>query len=270
MISALVLTYNEENIIAKCLDALSFIDELIVFDSYSHDDTILIAQAKGATVFQRVFDNYSNQRNEALKKVSKKADWILMIDADEIVTPCLQKEIINITKKNTASLYRVRRKDMFEGKWLRYSSGYPTWFPRLFKNGDVFVERAVNEEYKTNGKIGHLKEHLIHYSFNKGLGHWFSKHNKYSDLEAQLMISEINEKIKISNLFSLNPVLRRQAQKRLSYHIPFRPNFIFFTFLILKGGFLDGRSGYHFCKLRKIYETMIDLKFKALKSKHES
>jgi hypothetical protein len=89
-------------------------------------------------------------------------------------------------------------------------------------------------------------------------------------MEARLMLSEINEKIKISNLFSSSPILRRQAQKRLSYHIPFRPNFIFLAFFILKKGFLDGSSGYQYCKLRKMYETMIDLKFKDLKSEYES
>src|SRR5690606_32418363 len=132
-------------------------------------------------IFQRKFDNYANQRNEGLKAVAKESDWILMVDADEIVTPELKEEIIKVTSSpnETSSLYRVRRKDIFLGKWIKQSSGYPTWFPRLFRNGKVRVEREINEEYITLGSEGQLKEHLLHYPFNKGITWWFDKHNRY-------------------------------------------------------------------------------------------
>ena len=81
------------------------------------------------------------------------------------------------------------------------------------------------------------------------------------------MITEINEKLNFRNLFSSSPVIRRKAQKRLSYRMPFRPLFVFFAFYILKGGILDGLAGYRFCSLRKLYETMIDIKFNELNSK---
>jgi glycosyltransferase involved in cell wall biosynthesis len=263
MISAVVLTYNEEIIIGKCLEALNFVDEIIVFDSFSTDNTVAISETKGANVTQRAFDNYSNQRNEALKSVSKNTSWILMVDADEIVTSSLKCEILDIIKSNDAAeLYRVRRKDMFQGKWLKYSSGYPTWFPRLFKNGEVQVEREINEEYVTNGKIGHLNEHLIHYPFNKGLNWWFQKHNRYSDMEAEKMIIEHSEILNLRLLFSNDPVERRKFFKRLSYRVPLRPQLVFFVFFFFRKGFLDGYSGYTFCRMRKIYETMIDIKFK--------
>tara|TARA_B100000900_G_C20591066_1_gene721603 strand:+ start:413 stop:1240 length:828 start_codon:yes stop_codon:yes gene_type:complete len=270
-ITGLILTFNEENILEKSLESLNFVDEVIVFDSYSTDNTIEIARSFNAKIIQRKFDNFSSQRNAALKSVNSDSKWILMIDADEIISEDLKQEISDVTKiENDISLYMFRRKDIYNDKWLRYSSGYPTWFPRLFRNGEVTVKREINEEYICKGDTANLNGHLIHYPFNKGLNWWISKHNKYSDMEAQLMLTEINEKIKISNLFSSSPILRRQVQKRLSYHIPFRPHFVFFAFYFLKRGFLDGRSGYQFCKLRKMYETMIDLKFKALKSKHES
>lgn len=270
-ITGLILTYNEENILSKSLESIKFVDEIIVFDSYSSDNTIQIAKSFNAKIIQRKFDNFSSQRNAALQSVSLDSKWILMIDADEVIGKDLKQEIINATQiENNVSLYLTRRKDIYNGKWLKFSSGYPTWFPRLFRNGEVQVKREINEEYICEGQTANLNGHLIHYPFNKGLNWWISKHNKYSDMEARLMLTEINEKIKISNLFSSSPILRRQAQKRLSYHIPLRPSFIFIAFFVLKGGFLDGKSGYQFCKLRKIYETMIDLKFKALKSKHES
>lgn len=270
MISAIVLTFNEENILGKCLDALNFADELVVFDSFSTDETVSIAKKKGAQIFQRTFDNYSNQRNEALKKISKDARWVLMVDADEIVSDSLKKEILEAVKNEDVSMYRVRRMDFFQGKWLKYSSGYPTWFPRLFKNGDVEVQREINEEYFTKGKIAHLDEHLLHYPFNKGLTHWFNKHNIYSEMEAKLMLNEINEKNSFLNLINSSPVVRRKAQKRLSYKLPFRPYFVFLAFFVFKRGFLDGKAGFQFCKMRKIYETMIELKFNVLISANES
>lgn len=266
MISAVVLTYNEEIIIGDCLEALLFADEIIVFDSFSTDNTLKIAREKGAKTIQRNFDNYANQRNEALKSVSKNTEWILMVDADEIVTISLKDEILDIIRKNNeVKLFRVRRKDMFQGKWLKYSSGYPTWFPRLLKNGEVYVEREINEEYITNGKIGYLNEHLIHYPFNKGLNWWFQKHNLYSGMEAEKMISESSEILNLSLLFSNDPVDRRKFFKRLSFRIPFRPQLIFFLFFFVRKGFLDGYIGYTFCRMRKVYETMIDIKFKLKK-----
>ncbi|GAL64387.1 glycosyltransferase family 2 protein [Algibacter lectus] len=266
MTSAIILTYNEENILDQCLSALNFVDQIIVFDSFSTDNTLEIAKKHDAKIIQRVFDNYAAQRNAALESITTDYNWVLMVDADEIITEPLKNEIIKATStENTTTMYRVRRKDMFQDKWIKQSSGYPTWFPRLFKNGCVTVEREINEEYNTTGAEGVLHEHLIHYPFNKGLTWWFDKHNRYSEMEAQKMLHEINDKLVLSDLFSNDPVLKRKAQKRLSYKLPFRPFFIFTAFYILKLGFLNGKAGYTFCKLRYMYETMIDIKFKELK-----
>ncbi|WPY98251.1 glycosyltransferase family 2 protein [Christiangramia sp. OXR-203] len=263
--SAIILTYNEENILAKCLSALNFVDEIIVFDSFSTDKTLDIARDFGATVIQRKFDNYANQRNAALKEISPKSDWVLMVDADEIVPQELKTEILStISESNPAFLYRVRRKDMFQGKWIKQSSGYPTWFPRLFKNGEVRVEREINEEYFTEGKEGKLMEHLIHFPFNKGLSWWFDKHNRYSLMEAEKLKEELNEEVEIRDLLSKDPVLRRKTQKRLIYKLPFKPWIVFIGLYVFRGGFLNGKAGYTFCKLRKTYEWMIDLKLKEL------
>lgn len=266
MISAVILTYNEETILDQCLTALDFVDHIIVFDSFSTDGTLEIAKKHKATIIQRPFDNYAAQRNAALQSVPDTCDWIVMVDADEIITKALKQEILKATTNTDAiTMYRVRRKDMFQDKWIKQSSGYPTWFPRVFKKGCVTVAREINEEYNTTGKEGVLQEHLIHYPFNKGLTWWFDKHNRYSKMEAEKMLQEVKEPLQLTNLFSKDPIIKRKTQKRLSYHLPFRPQLIFFAFYIVKGGFLNGKAGYTFCKLRFIYETMIDLKFKDLK-----
>jgi len=270
MISGVVLTFNEENILAKCLDALSFVDHLLVFDSFSTDRTLSIAKSYQAQIECREFDNYASQRNAALRCVPENCDWVIMVDSDEIVTHELRDEILEqITMDSGVTMFRVRRKDMFQNKWIKQSSGYPTWFPRVFKNGYVEVAREINEEYITSGNEGYLQEHLIHYPFNKGLSWWFEKHNRYSQMEAIAISKEMQEPLKLFLLFSKNPVVRRKSQKRLSYYLPFRPKFVFFAFFILKGGFLNGRAGYTFCKLRQTYEWMIAIKLDELNSRHK-
>ena len=202
LIAAVILTYNEEINIVKCINSVSFCDVIIVLDSYSNDKTKILALNSGAKVFERKFDNYAAQRNYALDLVEKKYNWILMIDADEIVTKSLKLEIFDVIDTNDETyMFNVRRKDIFQGKWIKYSSGYPTWFPRLFKNGKVVVKREINEEYFCRGKVANLQGHLIHYPFSKGISWWISKHNKYSEMEAKLMITEINEKLNFRNLF---------------------------------------------------------------------
>lgn len=266
MLCALILTYNEEKILPECLSALSFIDTVFVFDSYSTDNTVEIAKDFGAHCKQRRFDNYANQRNAALQAIPEEFDWILMVDADEIVTPELQMEILTALKSGGQhEMYRVRRKDFFRGQWIRYSSGYPTWFPRLFKRGKVRVEREINEEHVVEGSVGNLTKHLLHYPFNKGMDWWYEKHRRYAKMEAERMRHEVKEPVDFWCLFSTDPVKRRKAQKRLSYRIPFRPVFVFVAFFLLKRGFLDGRAGIEFCKLRYRYESMIARQYKLLK-----
>ena len=268
MITALVLTYNEENIIGQCLTALGFTDHIFVFDSFSSDRTENIAIEHNATVIKRPFDNYASQRNAALAQIPVEFDWILMVDADEIVTPELKAEILRvISRESDITMYRVRRKDMFQDQWIKQSSGYPTWFPRLFKNGTVTVKREINEEYTTDGVEGKLQEHLIHYPFNKGMDYWYEKHRNYAKMEAERMLEETSLNIPFGDLFSRDPVKRRKAQKLLSYKLPFRPQLIFFALYFLRRGFLNGKAGYRFCKLRQQYETMIADEYKKLKNK---
>lgn len=265
-IAALILTYNEEINITACIKSLHFVDQVFVFDSFSNDNSVSLAKEEGAEVFQRKFDNYASQRNEAFKKIPEIYDWIIMLDADERMTPELESELLEELKivEYGVTIFRVRRKDIIFNKWIKRSTGYPTWAPRLIKNGCVTVEREINEEYITDGKIGYLKEHFLHFPFNKGIEWWFQRHNVYSSMEAKKLSIEIKEQYHIKNLFSKDPMIRRKAQKQLFYRIPCRPQIMFFTLFIFRLGFLDGKEGYTYCKLRKTYEWMIDLKIKEL------
>ena len=97
-IAALILTYNEEINITACIKSLHFVDQVFVFDSFSNDNSVSLAKEEGAEVFQRKFDNYASQRNEAFKKIPEIYDWIIMLDADERMTPELESELLEVLR----------------------------------------------------------------------------------------------------------------------------------------------------------------------------
>jgi glycosyltransferase involved in cell wall biosynthesis len=261
-VSILILTLNEEANLAECIDSCGWSDDIVVFDSMSEDRTLEIAKTKGVRLVQRRFDNYAAQRNAALTTVQYKNPWVLMVDADERVSPELAAEIATTMAGVGAdvALFRIRRKDFFLGKWLRRSSGYPSWFGRLVRLGHVRVEREVNEEYIADGEIGHLKTHLHHYPFNKGVAYWFERHNRYSTMEAIAKMGMHNDRIVVRELFARDPIDRRRMLKQCLYRLPLRPLIVFFYLYIVRLGFLDGRAGFYFGRMRAAYEMLIDLK----------
>jgi glycosyltransferase involved in cell wall biosynthesis len=261
-VSILILTLNEEINLPACIDSCAWSDDIVVFDSMSKDRTLQFAQEKGARIVQRHFDNYAAQRNAALTTVDYKHPWVLMVDADERVTPELAREIAKAVSGASAdvAMFRMRRKDYFLGKWLRRSSGYPTWFGRLVRVGRIRVEREVNEEYIADGGVGHLDAHLHHYPFNNGIAYWFERHNRYSTMEAAAKARVRDEPIAMGALMSGDPIDRRRALKRMLYRMPLRPMIIFLYLYIVRLGILDGRAGFHFSRMRAAYEMLIDLK----------
>lgn len=269
-VSILVLTLNEEINLPGCLESVAWSDDIVVFDSYSTDRTVEIAKAAGAKVVQRKFDNYAAQRNAAFNDVEYKYPWVLMADADEQWPQEIYEEIKTaIRQDNGVTLYHFRRKDMFQGRWLRRSSGYPTWFGRLVKLGSISVKREINEEYHTDGKKGYLKSHFIHYPFNKGIAFWLQRHNRYSSMEAKALVEETKGKCRLSGLLSSDPTLRRKVLKQVAYRLPFRPFLVFCYLCFFRLGFLDGVPGFIYCRLRSMYEYMIDLKVKELRRKEK-
>jgi glycosyltransferase involved in cell wall biosynthesis len=261
-VSVLILTLNEECNLAGCIDSCGWTDDIVVFDSMSEDRTLEIAREKGARVFQRRFDNYAAQRNAALTTVTYQHPWVLMVDADERVPSELSAEILETvaTADPRTAMYRMRRKDFFMDKWLRRSSGYPTWFGRLMRLGRVRVEREVNEEYIADGQVGHLRGHLHHYPFNRGVAYWFERHNRYSTMEAAAKVSLHRSRIELRALFNGDPIDRRRTLKQLLYYVPLRPQIVFLYLYVVRLGLLDGRAGFHFSRMRATYEMLIDLK----------
>jgi glycosyltransferase involved in cell wall biosynthesis len=261
-VSVVILTLNEEANLADCMDSCAWCDDIVVFDSLSVDRTREIALAKGARVIERRFDNYAAQRNAALTTVTYKHDWVLMLDADERVPEDLaaETEAVAARAQSDTVMFRMRRKDFFLGRWLKRSSGYPTWFGRLMRLGKVRVQRDVNEEYIADGEVGFLKSHLHHFPFNRGIAYWFERHNHYSSLEACAKVAIQGEPLSARGIFSGDPIARRRTLKRLLYRVPLRPLIVFLYLYIVRLGVLDGSAGFYFSRMRAAYEFFIDMK----------
>jgi glycosyltransferase involved in cell wall biosynthesis len=261
-ISVLILTKDEEINLPLCLEAARWTDDVVILDSGSSDRTLDIARDYGARIYQRPWDTEPAQRGFSLS-LPFKYPWVYNPDADEVATPALIAEMqAAVTDASRGEVcYRVRRKDMFMGQWLRHASLYPTWLPRLFQPDKIRFERLINMNYVADGAEGLLHEHLIHYSFNKGLEAWFAKHNTYSTAEAieSLRATETAD-IRLSDLFSTSSVIRRKALKTLSFFMPMRPALRFCYNYAWRLGFLDGRAGLTYCRLLMAYEFMIDVK----------
>ncbi len=262
MISVLILTLDEVVNLEGCIASIPWRDDVHVLDSGSTDGTQALAERLGAHVHHRDFDTYARQRNHGLA-LPFRHDWILMLDADERLTPELADEIAERAAKASEKTagYRVRRKDMLMGRWLRRSSGYPTWFPRMFRRGRVTVKRDINEEYDIDGAYEDFREHLIHLPFNKGMEWWFARHNRYSTMEAETLAGEFGTRpVRLTGLFATDPLERRANMKQLAYRLPGRPALIFLYLYVLRLGFLDGKPGFTFASMRFCYETMISVK----------
>jgi glycosyltransferase involved in cell wall biosynthesis len=269
-ISVLILTLNEEINISDCIEVLQWCDDIVVLDSKSCDATRRIAKEKGARVYERTFDNYASQRNYGLKEIPYKHPWVLMVDADERWPERIAVEIVReLADKPDYSLFYFLRKDMFMGRWLKRSSGYPTWFGRLVRPDQVTVMRDINEEYHTKGKSGYMKEHFIHYPFNKGIAFWFERHNRYSSMESKALVREMQEKMRWQDLYSKTPTIRRKAFKQLFYRLPCRPFVAFLYLYVIRLGFMDGIPGYTYVRMRQMFEKMVDLKVKELRRREK-
>ena len=264
-ISVLILTRDEEVNIGACLASVSWSDDVVVLDSHSVDRTVAVATDCGARIYEREFDNYAGQRNFGLNDIAYKHGWVLMLDADERVPPELREEMLRTVAAapDDVALFMMRRRDHLFGRWLARSSGYPTWFGRLARVGKVRVERAINEEYHASGLTRRLDAHLDHYPFNNGFAAWIAKHNRYSTMEAQLMMERAGPG-PLRGLFASDPVVRRKNIKEFVYALPGRPLLMFVALYLFKGGFLDGRAGLTYSMLRAWYEYMIDCKYREL------
>ena len=239
-IGALVLTYNEEDRIEDCLRSIEWVDEIVVIDSFSEDETLNICNKYTKKIYQRKFDDFATQRNYGLQKIE--TDWILILDADERVTEDLSSEIIRKINSPNFQAYEVPRKNIFMGEWLKCCGLYPDYTMRLFKNDDIEYENKVHEGINYDGNIGKLDNDLIHHTY-RNLSHYSYKMNHYADLSAR-------DKFK-------------DGKKTTIFYVLLRPIFDFIQMYILQRGFTGGAPGliysiihsyYTFLKYARLWE----------------
>ena len=269
-VSVLILTLNEECNLPSCLESVSWSDDIVVFDSFSVDRTVEIANSKGIRVIQRKFDNWSSHQNWAVCNIEFQHPWVFYIDADERCDAQLRADIQRISDyQDCISAIQVRRKDYFMGKWLKHAQLYPTWFTRIFRPEKIRYERLVNPIAIVDGSVGRINGHLIHYPFSHGITHWFTRHNRYSDLEAIEKTREITIDNDWAGMFSKDVTRRRMAMKRMAYGLPCRPALTWIYLMFGRFAFLDGLPGLNYSIMRAIYEYMIDLKVKELRRREK-
>jgi glycosyltransferase involved in cell wall biosynthesis len=242
-------------------------DDIHVLDSQSTDNTLQIAESFGAKVTVRAFDGYASQRNFGLR-LPFKYQWVLILDADERITPSLASEMNTFVQSVTTNVagVRMRRRDIWWGRWLKHAQISP-FYVRLVRVGRAHYEREINEVLIVDGEVAELSEPFDHYPFSKGLDHWISKHNTYSRMEAEVVANGLIVKPvwKIA-LFGRDFGERRMHQKAIFYGLPARPLIKLFYMLIVRRAFLDGWAGIRYSILQAIYEYFIVLKTKEIQS----
>ena len=190
MISVLILTKNEVEVLEDALQSVSWCDDVHVFDSFSDDGTQALARRMGATVTERQFDGYASQRNAALTEIPFRHEWIFILDADERPSVELSREMQERVADAPASVaaFRVRRRDFLWGTWLKHAQITPTYL-RLVRRGHARYSREVNEHLDIDGAVAEMRAPLEHYPFSKGMSCWVERHNRYSTMEAELLVT---------------------------------------------------------------------------------
>jgi len=221
-LSAIIITKDEAQNITGCLGALKFANETIVVDTGSSDNTIDLARAGGADVYQTDWQGFGHGKSFALKKAT--GEWVLSVDADEIITDDLAKEIKSAIEKDNYNGFEIPRRTNFLGKWIRHSGWYPDYVLRLFKKeSGHFTDSTVHEKVIVDGPIGKLKNPLLHYSY-PDMNRYLRKLETYTDLASKQMY---------------------EKGKRFSFaSLLFKPAGTFCRHFIFRAGFLDGIEGF--------------------------
>lgn len=274
MIDVMIITYNEAVNLPHCLAALrGWVNRVFVIDSGSTDGTQEIARAYGAVVVHHDWEGYARQKNWGLRELPFESDWLLLLDADEVVTPELRAKIESIVKRPIDQVrengFFINRLTYFMGKPIRHCGYFPNWNMRLFKRGKGrFEDREVHEHVIIDDPVGRIRECLLH-DDRRGLEHYFAKHNRYSTLEAQATFREITQGTRPADEvnISLQSRLRRWAKRNLLPRLPFPGLWRFLYMYVLQLGFLDGRTGFQFAAFISGYDWMVSLKLRELRQR---
>jgi glycosyltransferase involved in cell wall biosynthesis len=268
-VSVLVPTLDEEVNLPECLRSVAWADEVFVIDSFSRDRTVEIARAHGAHVVQHAFESYSRQKNWALDNLPFRNEWVLIVDADERVTPELRCEIETVLGGSRFDGYYLNRRFIFLGHWIRHAGWYPSWNLRLFRHRlGRYDDRDVHEHVVLNGAADYLSSDLLHQD-RRGLEAFVARHNRYSTLEAAARFKaerDAPDRAHLPVSLLASPVQRKRfLRERVWPRVPGKPLALFVYMYVLRRGFLDGRPGLALCLFHAFQELMVGLKLAELR-----
>lgn len=243
-VSVAIITKNEERNIKKALESVKDFEEIVIVDAFSEDKTLDICRKYTDKIFQYEWQGFAKQKQLAIDKTT--LSWVFVLDADERVTEPLKKEIMKKIKEDKDG-YFIPRKNFFLGRWIKHSGWWPDYTLRLFKKEKGKVElREVHEKIIVDGKIGYMKEPLLHYTY-QNIEEFIKKMNNYASLSAQEIVK------------------RNPSQYKIFYKMIFSPCFTFLKMYVFRLGLLDGIRGlilamlysfYGFLKYVKVWERL--------------
>jgi len=273
-ISVLILTYNEELHIARCIESLqSIAKDIFIVDSYSTDKTVDIAESLGAKVYQNKWPgNHAIQFQWGLDNCPIETEWVMKMDSDEYVLPELAEEInakISVLDDDVSGVY-IKRRVYFMDRWIKHGGYYPTWLLRIWRYDKGRMEqRWMDEHIKlSSGKTVQFENDLVDDNKNN-LTWWTTKHNNYATREAvdilNILYNFVSYDEVVPNIFGTQEQKKRWLKIRYaSLPLFVRPVLYFHWRYFLKLGFLDGKQGliwhflqgfwYRFLVDAKIYE----------------
>ncbi len=284
-ITTLVATKNEEANLSRCLPALSNVARIVVLDSHSQDKTAEITKAAGAELVQFEYrGGYPKKRQWALDSLDINTEWVLLLDADEVVPPVLWEEIAAaVADPYGPDSYLITKGFHFLGRRFRFG-GFSFATVLLFRRGKARFERIlgdagdgldmeVHERLIINGLVGKLRTPLIHEDF-KGLHAYLDRHNRYSTWEAALRFrylttGQYGEETITPRLFG-NTQERRRFLKGLIIRLPFEPLLWFAYHYWFRLGFLEGRPGLIASQIRSAYIRQVRAKVYEMRLREES
>ncbi|MCA9054475.1 MAG: glycosyltransferase family 2 protein [Planctomycetaceae bacterium] len=284
-VTAIVAVRNEAANISRCVQALQQAARIVVVDSDSTDDTALRAEAAGAEVVQFTYaGGYPKKRQWALKHLDIATDWVLLVDADELVPAALWDEIAAvIASSSPCSAYLVEKGFHFLGRRFRYG-GFSHSAVSLFQRGvahfekldlseDSGLDMEVHERLVVDGPVGRLMTPLIH-DDQKGLTAYLDRHNRYASWEAAARLRFLSTgrwgTESIEPRFWGNTQERRRFLKQIACRIPCEPTLWFLYHYIVRLGFLEGRRGWIASRIRAQYIANVRAKMYELRLQADS
>lgn len=274
--TAIILAKNEGKNIARCLESIKELaSRIVVVDSGSADNTVSVAESYGADIYHHEFVHYAAQFNWAIDNVDVGTKWIYRIDADEVVTPELAREIASACVEHADDDVNglvMKFKVFFMGRFLTHGGIYPFYNLTIFKTGcGRYEDRAMGEHiYLTEGDTVELQNDCLHYDF-RGLDAWVEKHNWYASREVDDYFEIMGRHYSLENLYG-EAEKAKSLRDNLYYRLPkfMRAHLYFVYRYYFKLGFLDGKPGkihaflqaywYRFLVDAKIYEREMALK----------